>query len=352
MKRLSTLFAACAAFSAFAQPTLTTSWAPTVGTTVHITAYDGSAGLSEGASGANVTWDLSAYDTLGSQDVRFITPSSAPGGANFGTATDCAEGLSTNNNNTYTFSRLNGNIYQLVGVSQPASTYILNYSPAQDILHFPTTYNSSFVNNSSAAGTFSVNGYSGTTVRHVLDSTIADGYGTLITRAGTFTNVLRLYVSQHIVDTQMVAGQTAVTTYYYKTYNWMSPAHPGTGLATISHMETTQSGFTQSRDGGNYSKISPAGINDISVAGIEGLAILPQPAGDNATIILQNTQAASQITVTVYDLSGREVQSLVQTLTAGENHLPVNTTALSNGLYTVMLRSGEHATALKLSVAH
>ncbi|MBS1624147.1 MAG: T9SS type A sorting domain-containing protein [Bacteroidetes bacterium] len=351
MKKLFTIFAACAAISSFAQPTLTSSYIPAVGTQVHLTALDGSGGLSEGAAGANVTWDLSGYDTLGSQDVQYITPSSAPTGSSFSTATDCAHGLSTSGHDTYNFSRLNGNVYQLVGVSQPYASYVLNYSPAQDILHFPTTYNSSFVSTATATGSFVSGSYSGTIVRHVVDSTIADGYGTLTTKAGTFSNVLRLYVSQHIVDTEVVSGQTLVITYYYKTYNWMSPAYPGTGLASVSHLEQTQYGITQNSDAGNYSKVSPAGIDDLSLAGIAGLNIQPQPVSDHATISLQN-ESASAVSVSVSDLSGREVQNLTQTLVRGENHIPVPVAGMGTGIYIVTLRSGEHASTLKMVVAH
>jgi hypothetical protein len=348
MKNIFTLLLSLATLSVFSQPTLTSSWVPSIGLQTRIYAFDGTSGLSEGPSGASQTWDLSSYDTTASQVAKTISPSSAPGSSSFAGATDCAEGLSTAGNNSYTFNKLSGNTYQLIGLSQPTpSAYITTYTDPQDIFHFPETYNSSFTDVARITGSFG--GSNPGTIKGTTHETVtADAYGTLTTKSGTFANVLRFKVVQDIVDTESVAGQTVQLVYHYETYNWVSPTIPGVILASVSHL--TQSGISQ--DAGYYAKVISTGEESLAAAGILDWSIAPQPSSDRATVLIQSDKAGADAELIVYDLTGRQILQSTQTLSVGHNKMAVDVSALTTGIYMASIRIDGKSDTQQLVVRH
>jgi hypothetical protein len=348
MKILYTSILSLFTFSVFAQPTLTTSWVPNVGLSTRIYAYDGSSGLSEGPSGAAQTWDLTAYDTLASQVTQYISPSSAPGGSSYSTATDCGEGLSTQGNNTYTFDRLNGNVYQLLGLNQPSpSTYVTTYTRPQTIFIFPETYGSYFSDTATLTGSFQ-GASPGTITGTTFETDTVDGYGTLITAAGTFNNVLRIKILQTIMDTETVSGQQAPLFYYYETYSWFSPTIKGVTLATISHLDNN--GITE--DQGFYSQVISTGIQDITAAGVTDWSIIPQPSNDHATVSIQSDKAGETADILMHDMTGRLVYQTSKTLSASKNNIGIDVSALSDGIYTLSVNVEGRSDTQKLVVKH
>ena len=347
MKYAYTLLFSAIAFSVFAQPTLTSSWVPNIGLQTRIYGFDGTSGLNEGATGASQTWDLTSYDTTGSQVVHIIAPSSAPNGSSFGSATDCAHGLSTAGNDSYTFDRLNGSVYQLVGLTQPSVTYTTTYTDPQDIFRFPMTYNSTFTDVARVTGSFQ-GANPGTIVGTTNETILVDGYGTLITKAGTFANVLRIKLIQDIQDTETVSGQVAALSYHYETYNWVSTTVKGVTLAAVSHL--TQNGFTQ--DAGYYAQVLTTGEESLAGTAIMNWSIVPQPSNERATVLVQSDKAGADAELMVYDLTGRQVQQISKTFSMGANEIGLDVSALATGIYMVAIRIDGKSDTQKLVVKH
>jgi hypothetical protein len=89
-------------------------------------------------------------------------------------------------------------------------------------------------------------------------------------------------------------------------------------------------------------------INDLIVD--NSLSLYPNPTANNAvlTFTLKN---ASETNISVYDLSGRLIQTLVDgNLEAGVQKLNISTANLATGIYQVKISSNDANTTLRLSV--
>lgn len=78
----------------------------------------------------------------------------------------------------------------------------------------------------------------------------------------------------------------------------------------------------------------------------------PNPCSDATTVEfgLKNT---SNVTITLFDLTGNKVQSVTnQTYRAGYHHLTINTSALNSGIYFCRLATPEGVTTQKIIVSH
>lgn len=94
--------------------------------------------------------------------------------------------------------------------------------------------------------------------------------------------------------------------------------------------------------------IIPEGINNI-VNNISLMEVYPNPAQNETTIgfnLIQN----ENVTLTVSDLSGKVLIHNTKNLQVGRNHLTVNTSSLSSGLYIVKVSAGKSFTTSKLNV--
>lgn len=83
-----------------------------------------------------------------------------------------------------------------------------------------------------------------------------------------------------------------------------------------------------------------------------GYALYPNPASENAYLDF-NLTAKQKVTVTLYDLTGRELSTIAaDDFEAGNNQLIVKTNELNNGIYFVKINSSNENQTLKLNVQH
>lgn len=330
-----------------AQPTITNSWAPTTGIIYKSNGLDGTFGLSEGNSGANETWDFSSEDTLSSSQVSYINPSSAPSSSSFPGATDVLSSLSVNGNATYNFNKLVGNTYQLIGVYQPSNNYIIDYtSNPLDFYLFPMTMNSTFNDIFSATGSYSVSGQSGVLNRNGTIDVVVDGYGTLITHYGTYSNVLRVKSIQDMTDTVTSNGVQSIFTYHYETYAWISSAYRGIVLASVTHLETN--GISQ--DFGYVSQVISTGIDEQTDLSLFNLTVSPLPATSNITLSYSLTHK-TKLDIEVYNELGQIIYSAKEVLSeVGEQKKSIPVESWSNGKYFVHIKTDKGLTTKQITV--
>jgi len=88
-----------------------------------------------------------------------------------------------------------------------------------------------------------------------------------------------------------------------------------------------------------------------SVVSASELKLFPNPTGDQATVAITLTTGA-HITISVSDVSGREVLSAERNMQAGENMINLNTSDLKSGMYFVKVSDENSTTNLKMVVAH
>jgi hypothetical protein len=189
MKQILLAISAFGALTVNAQgPTLTSSSSPQIGDVFTMQAVY-VAGVSAGSSGANQIWDYSAIiDTGGSFSESVISPSATPYAASFPGATIA---LSNNSADTaYGYEDLtSSNTLTYLG-NYISAAGILNYNIPRVLFQYPLSYTNSYTN-AFAGTTFNGDSITG------MDSTVADGYGTLMLPSHTYSNVLRLKYTQH-----------------------------------------------------------------------------------------------------------------------------------------------------------
>lgn len=316
--------------TAFAQPTLTSANNPLVGD--HVVFTTGNL-VNPGSAGADQTWDFSAAVADPSEPPSVIDIISCAA------ATDC--GTFPGANVVWKFSGSDYKNYQsatptsLTNVGSKSSpTDIAVYTDGEKMLQYPFTYNNTFSDTivSEISGTISMHRY-GTSV------VTADGYGTLKTPAGTFTNVLRVRRQLQFTDSINFGGMWIPLNYTGDQYNWYA-ADSRMPLYSISWTDT---------DGdvekiGQWTTVSSTGI--AAVAATEAkLDVFPQPAKGQLNIRFVTNQTA-QVSVLLTDISGRTVlQQSAQQFPAGTNETNLDVSQLNAGIYFLQLSKDNHRIA-------
>jgi len=332
---------------AISQPTLNLGGLPGFGTTVQTSSVN-AAGISPGASGANQTWDFTAYPDTGAIDsITFVSPASTPFVSNFPTAT-IAYRVSTDSLEAYGYLKESSSALELLGsaVNDNASEIISVYTNPQSIYSFPATLNSTQTDTYRSSFDFAEFGV--TVVSSGTLSYVVDGYGTLITNSGSYPNTLRFKKRDISTDSTLSDFGDFVSESRNTTYEWVSVANGASiGIWTIS-TDTTLGSFGQPD---SYSQNVSHTRGDFSTAGIKqsqnlNLSVFPNPANDKVLILLPG-----DATVSLLDLSGRLVLSQNFTVTAGSMPI-VDVSALPASTYFLKAEGKGFSANGKLVVVH
>ncbi len=207
----------------FAQPQVTAAGVtPSAGMSLTYVKNDGN--YSPGSAGANQTWDLSMMGYTSTSVENFVATNTTDCFVHFPNAT-IASGINPSMYYTYSDS-----VYQFNG-SCNFSTMSINssrciYNNPIDYMRFPMSFNTNY------ADSFSCGCISGGMIFHVIgEATVTvDGYGTLLTPQGVFTNVLRL----HLIKESLGATPPAIPSvpYYYESFSWIKDGFFGP-IATL-----------------------------------------------------------------------------------------------------------------------
>lgn len=298
-----------ASASIFAQPTIQSSdFYPTIGESFSLN-YGNY--VSPGSGGNNVTWDLSGMSSSSVITVNALAPSSS-----FPTSTMHLEYVGQSSLHT----NLTSTEFLVVGETTSSAT--ANYTDAKKLYQFPMTNGASYADNFS--GSIVSSGVTFSRTGSVTSE--VDGYGTLITPSGTYTNVVRVHSVHTSNDTYM--GQTITGT--IDMYSWIKA---GVHIELAVVQEITAMGNTQTV--GWYSS-NTLGISDNT---INTLVMHPNPAQD--IVSLQHEQDIDH--VEVRDLNGR--LAAVE-FNAANNSIDVS--RLSTGVYYVTVYSNNASTVQKL----
>lgn len=209
------LFLLLAGMQAQAQPVITSTQLLTIFTDT-VSMLQTSTPPGPGPSGANVTWDFSGLSASDMKEAMRV--GDCPGEplcSDFPTANSYSKGIFLSTGNiTYTMSRKTQQKLETTGSKDDTQPAIV-YSDPKTEYEFPLSYQQTFGD----TYTWSGNGGTGS---GMVDYTI-DGYGTIITPMGTFSNVLRRKMVQR--DTTTSGGNTIVVEIV--TYTWLRADQPG-----------------------------------------------------------------------------------------------------------------------------
>lgn len=305
-----------ASFASIAQPSLTgTAVNPTIGesfTYTTCTTY-----FNQGPAGANQTWNFSTSTGTTSGVSSCVSVSSTPSGSSFPSANIAFNNAAGSN---YSYQKTSATAYQNYG-NVTSSGIVMSYSNPEDFLRFPFTYNNTY--NDPWSCTFVNSGY--TFYRTGATSITADGYGTLTTPAGTFTNVLRVHMVQTYQDSAYV-GMPYVILYTNDEYMWYVN---GTHAALAATFSFTANGSTSQS---SFYLGAPSGIDNISNI-LTSLEVFPNPASDLIKINYNLTEN-KKVELCLFNTLGEKIHnSQTEEGIQGTNTSELNIAELPEGIY-------------------
>lgn len=291
------------------------------------------------------TWNMSALKTGTKDTLSFLNANWVPN-ATFPTANLVMKQGYQNNYSYLTNSSTGlftvGNTANVdFGSGTPAPVVQIN-SPAEELMIFPATYNSSFTNNYiQTTPPFYINtnfgGYQVDSARgksEVQKTLIIDAWGSLTTPLGTF-NVIRSKETKVTHDT--LDGLIQLFGSWYNgavksadstvTYTWWAN---GVGFPLVTAtMDST--GAVKSVQ---WLVVLPVtGINEVLSSA--NVTVFPNPAENELNITIDGSKTES---VQLFDITGR----LMNTYAVENNYVLINTTAFANGIYTYSIIGKEN----------
>ncbi len=262
------------------------------------TAYRGSTtGFTNGSSRANQVWDYSAMSlTQTTLSVSLIPVSSMPFQSSFPTANYCYK-INDNGLISYDIYKLNNNTFESLGYID--SDILIQYLDTKLIFQFPYTFNT-------VSNDLYLSNYPDATPQTEIRT--YDGYGTLKTSFGTFTNVIRqkvetegntsyLWIDSHSFQVILSGNFNDPTVYFYKDNN----------------LGTSQ--------------------NQNSI-----FLVYPNPTHDDFTIHLSN-RINFETFISVYDAYGK---TLISDEKFNEDYKKISLKDFSSGLYIVKITDSKN----------
>jgi hypothetical protein len=269
--------------------------------------------VSPGTAGTGVTWDLSAM-TNNSQ-VTVVTT------ANSGGSFPSANVKLTQSNGGVLYYNISSTKMEVVGLD--ANGTVFTYSNPATYLQFPI--NTSYNYTDASAATFSVSGFAFNRTGSIQSE--YSGTGTLITPAGTFTNVVRIKSTQTNVDTY--SGGTINSSIV--AYNWYKAGvtHELANVSDITGSSTSQSAY--------YTSV-PANLG-LEESELINLLMFPNPT--TGAIHINSDELISK--VEVYQLSGE----LAMEQAVNSTSLEMDLSTLNAGMYLVKVYGNNGAVSIK-----
>lgn len=301
-------------------------------------------GVTSGAAGNGVTWDMSAVSIGTAITINTVVPVPSASTAAFPSASVAVQNSVTSN---YLFYSSSGTDLKLWGGSVTAGTVNvnLNYSSAAVLANYAMAYNSTASN--TIAGTFYVPAFSISGTFNGTCSINADGLGTLALPTRTFTNVLRKKVTQELNLSVSPFGSGTAT---LVTYEYFAPGLDKSSLFTIMTSDaiipllgtSSQTLVTVNSD---YQYV---GISE-NTNEITSLNIFPNPASNNFTLAFMN-ENAENVSVEIVNALGQLVKKEILENTKGLVKQNVNITGIEAGVYFVKTNVGSKSSVKKLTI--
>lgn len=269
--------------------------------------------VSPGSAGTGVTWDLSGM-TNNSQ----VTVATA---ANSGGTFPTANVKLTQSNGGVIYYNVSSTKMEIIGID--ANGTVFTYSDPVTYMQFPV--NSSYNYTDAGASSFTVSGFAFNRTTNTQSE--YSGTGTLITPAGTFTNVIRIKSTQTNTDTY--AGGTINSSVI--AFNWYKAGvtHELANVSNITGSSTSQSAY--------YTSV-PANLG-LEESELINLLMFPNPT--NGTIFINSDEVISKIEV--YQLSGE----LAMEQTVNDHASEVSLSELNAGMYLVKVYGNNGAVSVK-----
>lgn len=316
MKKINLILFLIVGILSYAQPSITRAGVDRVNSTISLKSGDVSGtSITAGSSGANITWDFSAY--TGVNPITYTTKV-CPGEANCFRFPGANRIAAMANIDTNDFSSMTDTEATMLGsYSGPAlGDVTVTYVNPLIEYKFPITYLQQFDD------TYEFNSVSasiGNTNETGQVSVTVDGYGTVITPRGTYPNVLRIKRMRTATQTIASVPVPLTATYTNESYQWVSQTD---GMVFSFAINTSVfSGNTNVSKSVSY--LDTAVLSTVDLDSKKGeISIYPNPSTD--FIMISSKEDVKKVTIS--SLEGKIVL-------AAENSGKIDVSKLSKGVY-------------------
>ncbi|MBI3511582.1 MAG: T9SS type A sorting domain-containing protein [Bacteroidetes bacterium] len=308
-----------------------------------------------GSPGTSQTYDVSATNNHYLDTLLFTLPQFTPYGSSF-TSSNLAMYNSQNGTPGYIYLTNNSSVYQVDGTAADplgTGTIAIPLSNPEELMAWPSTFNTSFID--TAKGMFQMYYGQDPGIGFTVDSfrvhiwvkktSDIDGWGSCITPAATYNNVLRQNVLRVEYDTIDI----------YAFGNWAPDFYQQLDSNRIYSYWANGAGFpvAQLTDRQDLGTITSANyILSTAQVGIAehhngNVNVYPNPANDVINFSLSGMHAAG---ITVYDVNGK----LVTSLPVNSDHTSLDVSAFNAGIYfyNVTDANGNSISRSRFTVTH
>jgi hypothetical protein len=308
-----------------------------------VTGYDFNvSGIDDGADGPNQVWDFSGVETLQLSEIWSGNVSSPSNADSYGLFSNANLALVLNNGTVKYWSN---HTDKLTAIGQGGDTDILELENPMVWMHYPFTFGST--SGDEASGTLYSScrdyGWQGSS------ETQGVGYGTLITPAGTFENVLKIrritFTSKHNLEIG-IDRESSIVEHF-----WFTPQIAGPLMYTRSWNNNGCPGSNSGAEGVYFlpeSQNTNTSVNSVSEDFT--VTLFPNPASSHAQL---NIRASEKTTGTIWvsDMLGQPVLQ-VNNLTTIEksNLIALDLNTLQPGMYMVNIKTDNRRHSEKLII--
>ena len=341
MRKTFLLIALGSSVSAFSQPVINSFYGAGTTYVQKMVSVSEATAIDVNSSGAAVTWNYGTLTQTGTLAISAVAPSGTPGASNFPeadfavTIDDGADEVPTS---YYSVSAAAISVEGIYSASNIGSQS-LKYDQPLDFVRFPFTHNASFTQSMDGIITVDL-GTILTIVRTGTQTVVCDGYGTLVTPAGTFNDVLRIKTTQTFDDNLEGFGSE-----HNEVVNidWISPAL--NGLILLQRSEKNLDGAITIK--GLWVDPGTVGIAKLSAT---GLNVYPNPSTGNISVTTEGF-ANENVSVDIYSVTGQLLGNLYNGSSNGGNlNLNVKSANVAAGAYILKVASPSHIASKPLLI--
>jgi hypothetical protein len=314
--------------------------------------YCDTTGIMPGDSGSNRIWNFNNLQVIDSSTVNYIAPDSTPYISSFPLA-NIASYSPGQTPVIYSYYKTTASGNEYLGYAYTDFLYIL--SNTQIVMQYPFTYNNTFNDNFSGTGILSGISF----IVRGTDSTSGDASGMITLPFGTYSNALRTKTIQTEVDSAItypyvISISSVEYSWYVSTLKFP--------VFSIYYYTTVNNGDTTIGKDVYYCNSQLIGLkkNRESVpVSFKLYQNYPNPFNPKTKIKFSlprpSEGGVQSVRLTVYDLLGKEVETLVPPLRGGQEGLQPGTyevewdgTNYPSGAYFYKLIAGDYSDTKKM----
>jgi len=294
--------------------------------------------IDPGPSGENQNWVFSTVNIFETGIYEAMDPSETPFG-NIFTESNIAYNIDNQESFNYGYNTSAESVNNGTGFNSK-DQLIIHYTNPSTLMIYPFSYNNTF--SDTYFGSYTFEGLE--THESGTSNVVADGWGSIITPAATYNNVLRVKTEREHIDSVFMEDMFLYATITnYTDFAWYAPNIKSPVFAI------TLSNCTGVCDTVGYYTTSTQQVVNIE-NNIEDFKVYPNPASDKILLSF-STHKTGKITISVVDLTGKEILQYQKNLILnGLQSFDLSLNKLENGLYFVKIDDGNSASSKKIIV--